>query len=74
MEYIIDDRQLEAAGFIAFVNKVWPGRYDEIKTSAALAKTINITACEDGMLVGCLRIRTKGNHRPVKNYISKARR
>ena len=60
MEYIIDDRQLEAAGFIAFVNKVWPGRYDEIKTSAALAKTINITAYEDGMLIGCLRILTDG--------------
>ena len=60
MEYIIDDRQLDAAGFIAFVNKVWPGNYDEDKTSIALSKTINITAYNDGMLVGCLRILTDG--------------
>ena len=60
MEYIIDDRQLDAAKFIAFVNKVWPGSYDEEKTSAALSKTINITAYHDGMLVGCLRILTDG--------------
>ena len=60
MEYIIDDRQLDAAGFIAFVNKAWPGNYDEDKTSIALSKTINITAYNDGMLVGCLRILTDG--------------
>ena len=60
MEYIIDDRQLDAAKFIAFVNKVWPGNYDEEKTSVALSKTINITAYHDGMLVGCLRILTDG--------------
>ena len=60
MEYVIDDRQLDAAKFIAFVDKVWPGSYDEEKTSAALSKTINITAYHDGMLVGCLRILTDG--------------
>ena len=60
MEYIIDDRQLDAAGFIVFVNKVWPGSYDERKTSIALSKTINITAYDSGMLVGCLRILTDG--------------
>ena len=60
MEYIIDDRQLDAAKFIAFVNKVWPGNYDEERTSVALSKTINITAYHDGMLVGCLRILTDG--------------
>ena len=60
MEYVIDDRQLDAAIFIAFVNKVWPGNYDEEKTSVALSKTINITAYNDGMLVGCLRILTDG--------------
>ena len=60
MEYIIDDRKLDAAGFIVFVNKVWPGSYDEGKTSIALSKTINITAYDGGMLVGCLRILTDG--------------
>ena len=60
MEYVIDDRQLDAAKFIAFVDKVWPGSYDEEKTSAALSKTINITAYDGGMLVGCLRILTDG--------------
>ena len=60
MEYVIDDRKLDAAGFIAFVNKVWPGNYDEHKTSAALQKTMNITAYDDGKLVGCLRILTDG--------------
>ena len=60
MEYIIDDLQLDAAKFIAFVNKVWPGSYDEEKTSVALSKTINITAYDGGMLVGCLRILTDG--------------
>ena len=60
MEYVVDDRQLDAAAFIAFVNKVWPGNYDEKKTADALSKTINITACDGGMLIGCLRILTDG--------------
>ena len=29
MDYIINDRQLDAAEFVAFVNKVWSGSYDE---------------------------------------------
>lgn len=60
MEYRIDDRQLDAATFIAFVNKVWPGKYDEGKTAAALSKTLNITAYDGQTLVGCLRILTDG--------------
>lgn len=60
MEYRIDDRQLDATAFIAFVNKVWPGKYDEDKTSIALSKTLNITAYEGEMLVGCLRILSDG--------------
>ena len=60
MEYRIDDRQLDAATFIAFVNKVWPGKYDEGKTAAALSKTLNITAYDGETLVGCLRILTDG--------------
>ena len=60
MEYRVDDRQLDAGTFIGFVNKVWPGNYDPERTSAALSKTINITARDGGMLVGCLRILTDG--------------
>ena len=29
MEYRTDDQQLDAAAFIGFANKVWPGKYDE---------------------------------------------
>ncbi len=60
MEYRIGDRQLDAAAFIAFVNKVWPGKYDEDRTSAALSRTLNITAYDGETLVGCLRILTDG--------------
>ncbi len=60
MEYRIDDRQLDAAAFIAFVNQVWPGNYDEDRTSAALSRTMNLTAYDGGKLVGCLRILTDG--------------
>ena len=58
MEYRIDDRQLDAGTFIAFVNQVWPGSYDEEKTRSALSKTLNITAWDGDVLAGCLRILT----------------
>lgn len=51
MEYRIDDRQLDAGMFIAFVNKVWPGKYDESKTAEALSRTLNITAYDGETLV-----------------------
>ena len=60
MEYRIDDRELDTEGFLAFVNKVWPGEYDAERTSAALARTLNITARDGGTLVGCLRILSDG--------------
>ena len=60
MEYRMDDQQLGAAAFIAFANKVWPGKYDEEKTAAALSRTLNITAYDGETLVGCLRILTDG--------------
>ena len=60
MEYKIDDRQLNAEKFIEFVNKVWPGEYDADRTSSALSKTINITAYDGELLVGCLRILSDG--------------
>ncbi len=60
MESRVDDREMDAARFIAFVNQVWPGSYDEEKTRSALSKTLNITAWDGDVLVGCLRILTDG--------------
>ena len=60
MEYRIDDQQLNAATFIGFANQVWPGKYDEDRTAAALSRTLNITAYDGEKLVGCLRILTDG--------------
>ena len=34
MEYKIDDKELNPAAFLAFINRVWPGEYDEEKTGA----------------------------------------
>lgn len=44
MEYIVDDKKLDAFTFIAFVKQVWQGNYDIEKTQCALSQTINITA------------------------------
>ena len=52
LTYSIYDKKISAAEFITFANQVWPGDYDPEKTAAALAKTINITARDNGMLVG----------------------
>ena len=60
MDYRVDDRGLKASIFIPFVNQIWPGDYDSDQTQAALSKTFNISAYEDGRLVGCLRILTDG--------------
>ncbi len=60
MEYIVDDKALQAPEFIEFVNRVWPGEYDPDRTQAALSKTMNITAYDGDTLVGCLRILTDG--------------
>ena len=60
MEYKTGDQELSAAAFIGFANKVWPGRYNEEKTAAALSKTLNITAYDGAKLVGCLRILSDG--------------
>ena len=60
MKYRVDDQTLEAGKFLAFVNQVWPGEYDPRKTQDALEKTLNITAYEGEILVGCLRILTDG--------------
>lgn len=60
MEYIVDDKKLDAFTFIAFVKQVWQGNYDIEKTQCALSQTINITAYENEALIGCLRILTDG--------------
>ena len=60
MEYKPDDQGLNASVFIPFVNKIWPGEYDKGKTEAALSKTWNICAYDNGALVGCLRVLTDG--------------
>ena len=60
MKYIVDDRELDARTFIAFVNGVWKGQYDEKRTGEALSRTLNITARDGGRLVGCVRILTDG--------------
>ena len=60
MKYKVDDKELSASIFLPFVNQIWEGNYDMEKTQSALSKTINITAYEDKMLVGCLRILTDG--------------
>lgn len=60
MEYRVDNQELETSVFLSFVNKIWPGNYDVDKTRAALSKTLNITAYDGQVLVGCLRILTDG--------------
>lgn len=60
MDYRVDDRSLTAETFLAFAGQVWPGDYDTEKTRAALAKTLNITACDNGRLAGCLRVLSDG--------------
>lgn len=60
MEYKVNDQALDASVFVRFVNKVWPGVYDQEKTQAALAKTLNITAYDGKVLVGCLRVLSDG--------------
>ena len=60
MEYIVDDKALDAREFLTLAGAVWPGDYDEEKTARALQRTINITAREQGRLVGSLRILTDG--------------
>ncbi len=60
MDYRVDDRQLNASVFLAFVNQIWPGSYDEERTQNALSETLNITAYDGAKLAGCLRILSDG--------------
>lgn len=60
MDYKIDDKELNASTFISFANQVWQGEYDVEQTQIALSKTLNITAYDNQVLVGCLRILSDG--------------
>ncbi len=60
MDYRVDDKALNASDFLAFVNQIWPGSYDEERTGEALKKTLNITAYDGKKLIGCLRILSDG--------------
>lgn len=60
IEYKVDDKEMNASFFVSFVNQIWQGDYDIERTQAALSKTINITAYDGNVLVGCLRILSDG--------------
>ncbi len=60
MNYVVDDKHLEASVFLSFVDQIWPGSYDTERTRDALSKTLNITSYDGGKLVGCLRILSDG--------------
>jgi GNAT superfamily N-acetyltransferase len=56
--YKINDKDLSSLNFINLANKIWPRDYNEEKVKLALSKTINITAWDNNLLVGCVRILT----------------
>ena len=60
IEYKVDDKEMNASFFVSFVNQIWQGDYNIERTQAALSKTINITAYDGNVLVGCLRILSDG--------------
>lgn len=60
MNYLVDDHSLDAGKYLSFVNEVWPGNYDVQKTQIALSRTLNITAYDGSLLVGCIRILSDG--------------
>ena len=60
IEYKVDDKEMNASFFISFVNQIWQGDYNIERTQTALSKTINITAYDGNVLVGCLRILSDG--------------
>ena len=60
LEYKVDDKEMNASFFVSFVNQIWQGDYNIERTQAALSKTINITAYDGNVLVGCLRILSDG--------------
>ena len=60
MEYKVNDTKLIASAFILLVNQILREDYDMKHTQTALSRTMNITAYDNKLLVGCLRILTDG--------------
>ena len=60
IEYKVDDKEMNASFFVSFVNQIWQGDYNIERTQVALSKTMNITAYDGNVLVGCLRILSDG--------------
>ena len=60
IQYVDDDKNLNADIFIEMANQVWPGSYDTQLMQEAIDKTINITAWDHNKLVGCVRILSDG--------------
>jgi len=58
IKYSVNDKELNEKEFLVLANNVWPRDYDESKIKVALSHTINITARENNVLVGCVRILT----------------
>lgn len=60
IEYRTASKKLSVSAFLALVNKIWPGDFNEIQSQDALNRTINITAWREKELVGCVRLLTDG--------------
>ncbi len=60
IEFRQPDPDLAADEFLDLVQRVWPGEYESGPTQMALERTINVTAWDDGYLVGSVRLLTDG--------------
>lgn len=60
INYKTNDNKLDVDTFIAMANQVWAGNYHRQYTEEALKKTINATAWDNELLVGCVRVLTDG--------------
>ena len=60
IKYTVNDSNLNPEEFISLANSIWPRPYDAEQTRLALSKTINITARDNDILVGCVRILSDG--------------
>ena len=58
--YRVDDSSLDEKDFLQLVMAVWPGTYDMDKLHLALGNTLNFTAWDGEVLVGCARLLTDG--------------
>lgn len=52
--------ELSATDFLSLVQAVWQGQYNTDAVHSALQKTLNITARDGELLIGCVRILTDG--------------